>query len=201
MQKNKNSENQNLKKNEVNNNDESKKEIEKLKKDLSEKNALINELEKNINAINLKYKNDIVIKSKEAQEKINEKINEYKTKMDSEVLHFKKYAIKNDAIELINIINQFSSVVNSKIENEQVKNYVNGFKMFIGMFEHLLNSMNINKLLINENDKFDENTMEAVDVYIDKNKEENTIYKVVKDGYKLHEQMLIYAQVIVYKKK
>ncbi|MGL5245984.1 MAG: nucleotide exchange factor GrpE [Mycoplasmoidaceae bacterium] len=201
MQRNKNNENHNPKKNEVHNNDEFKKEIEHLKKDLSQKSSKINELESTINLLNSKYKNDIVIKSKEAQEKINEKINEYKTKIDSEISEIRKYAIKNNAIELIHIINQFSSVVNSKIENEQVRNYVNGFKMFIGMFENLLNSMSINKLLIREDDKFDENTMEAVDIYIDKNKEENTVHKVVKDGYKLHDQILIYAQVVVYKKK
>ncbi|MGL5591596.1 MAG: nucleotide exchange factor GrpE [Mycoplasmoidaceae bacterium] len=201
MQRNKNNENHNPKKDEVNNNDELKKEIENLKKDLSEKSSKIKELENTINLINSKYKNDLVIKSKEAQEKINEKINEYKSKIDFEVSEIRKYAIKNNAIELINIINQFSSVVNSKIENEQVRNYVNGFKMFIGMFENLLGSMNINKLAVKENDKFDENTMEAVDIYIDKSKEENTIHKVIKDGYKLHDQMLIYSQVIVYKKK
>ncbi|MGL5640127.1 MAG: nucleotide exchange factor GrpE [Mycoplasmoidaceae bacterium] len=201
MQRNKNNENHNVKKNEVDKNDELKKEIENLKKDLSKKSSKINDLENTINLINSKYKNDLLIKSKEAQEKINEKINEYKTKIDFEVSEIRKYAIKNNAIELINIINQFSSVVNSKIENEQVRNYVNGFKMFIGMFENLLSSMGINKLVIKENDKFDENTMEAVDIYIDKNKEENTIHKVIKDGYKLHDQVLIYNQVIVYKKK
>ncbi|MGL4616947.1 MAG: nucleotide exchange factor GrpE [Mycoplasmoidaceae bacterium] len=198
---NNNNNNNNPKKNEVNNNDELKKENENLKKELLEKNSKINELENNIDSINSKYKNDLITKSKEAQEKINEKINEYKNKIDFEVTQIKKFAIKNNAVELINIINQFSTVVNSEIENEQVKNYVSGFKMFIGMFENLLSSMNINKLSARENDKFDENTMEAVDIYIDKNKEENTIYKVIKDGYKLHDQILIYSQVVVYKKK
>ena len=42
--------------------------------------------------------------------------------------------------------------------------------MFIGMFDNLLTSMNIHKLNIKENDKFDENTMEAVDVLVDNNK-------------------------------
>ena len=201
MQKNKNNEKDTANKTEVSNNHVMKSEIEKLKKDLSEKNNRIKELENSINLINSKYKNDHVNKPKEAQEKINEKINEYKTKIDLEVSQIKKYAMKNDAIELIHIIGQLSSVVNSKIENEQVRNYVNGFKMFIGMFDNLLTSMNIHKLNIKENDKFDENTMEAVDVLVDNNKEENTIHKIVKDGYKLYDQMLIYAQVIVYKKK
>ena len=201
MQRNKNNEKDTANKTEVSNNDVMKSEIEKLKEDLSEKNNRIKELENSINLMNTKYKNDLVNKSKEAQEKINEKINDYKTKIDSEVSQIKKYAMKNDAIELINIIGQLSSVVNSKIENEQVRNYVNGFKMFIGMFDNLLTSMNIHKLDIKENDKFNENTMEAVDVLVDNSKEENTIHKIVKDGYKLHDQMLIYAQVIVYKKK
>ncbi len=195
----------NKKPNEISKNDEKiislEEKITKLELEIKNKDEKIEKINNENNAINEQYKKDLINKSKEAQKLIDEKINNYKIRIDEETKNIKKYAIKNNAIELINIINQFSNVVNNPVSNDAIRNYVEGFKMFLSMYDNLLNSMGINEIIIKENDKFDETFMEAVDININPNTNENTIHKVVKKGYKLHEQILIYSQVIVYKKK
>ncbi|MGL4647215.1 MAG: nucleotide exchange factor GrpE [Mycoplasmoidaceae bacterium] len=176
-------------------------EIKKLNDEITLKNNKIETLESELRDLNTKYKDDLILKSKEAQEKIIQMINQYKVKADEEIKNIKKYAIKKDAIELISIINQFDNVVNSKIDNEAVKNYVSGFRMFLNMFENLLSSMGINEIPIKIGQEFDEKYMEAIDIKIDPSQKENTIDSIVKKGYKLYDQILIYAQVIVYKTK
>lgn len=189
------------KNNDSNNNETEllKEKIDKLEQELSAKNLKIHNLEKQIHEFNANYKNEIIKKSNEAQIKLEEKIKEYQSKYETELLKSKKYALKDKATELINIINNFDNAVNMPTTNPEVQNYVKGFAMFANMFKTYLENNGIFEIKINPNDEFDPKTMEAFDTEKKDNLKPNHVVKVIKKGYKLHDMVIVPALVVVSK--
>lgn len=174
-------------------------EIEELKKIISQNNLRIKELETQLNKFNTDYKNELVAKEKIAQEKIELKIKEYQEKFDKDLAHFKKYALKDKAIDLINIISNFEAAVSSEVKDSAVANYLKGFQMFCSMFKNYLESNNIREIVVNVNDDFNEKIMYAFESKKEENLPPNKVIKVIKKGYMLHDVVLEPAVVIVSK--
>ena len=170
----------------------------KFQKELELKNKEIAELKAKIEDYNLNFKKEVEQRSAKAQEILNQKIKEVTDKSAEEVKLAKKYAIKDDAEELINIICQMKSVIASSENNpnEAVKNYVVGFKMYMNMFDSLLEKMGIKEINVKVGDKFDEKIMAAVDTESGSVKA-NCVAKIVKPGYYLHDRVLLHVQVVV----
>ncbi len=169
-----------------------------LKKELELKNKEIAELKAKLDDFNLNFKKEVEQRSAKAQEILNQRVKEVTEKSAEEVKLAKKYAIKDDAEELINIICQMKSVIASSENNpnEAVKNYVVGFKMYMNMFDSLLEKMGIKEINVKVGDKFDEKIMAAVDTESGSVKT-NCVAKIVKPGYYLHDRVLLHVQVVV----
>lgn len=174
-------------------------EIKKLKSELSDKNIENINLSKKIADFNANYKSEILKKTNEAQERLNSKIKEYQDKFDKDVAYIKKYCLKDNLPELIDVISNFESALNSKPSNEAVQNYLKGFEMFLAMLKNYLLSNNISEIPIKIGDKFDEKIMEPLDVEDNSSFKSNQVIKVLKPGYFLYDLVIKPAIVIIAK--
>ena len=126
------------------------KKYEQMQKEMFEKQAIIlqqnenlEKLKKEMNLHNEQFKDLITKKTKEANDLLTKKMKELEIKSKNELEHAKKYAIKNQALELINIINQMEIACNFKLNDEKLINYQKGFKLILTMFINLLAKLNI----------------------------------------------------------
>lgn len=167
-------------------------------KELESKNKEIAELKAKVEEFNNNFKKEVEARSAKAQEILDQKIKEITEKSAEEIKLAKKFAIKDNAEELINIICQMKSVITSSENNpnEAVRNYVIGFKMYMNMFDNLLANMGIKEIVVKPGDVFDEKIMEAVDTEKGSTKAGH-IVRIVKPGYFLHDRVLLHVQVVV----
>lgn len=172
-----------------------------LKKEIESKNSEIISLRKQLDDLNSKFKSELEAKANKAQELVNQKIEEVTKKANEEIVQIKKYAIKDNAEELINIVSQINSVIASSENNPDpsIKNYVVGFKMYMNMFENLFSSMGIKLIPVKVGDIFDEKVMEAIDTEQNPSIKSGHVCKIIKSGYMLHDRVLIHCQVVVSK--
>lgn len=182
----------------INNNIKLEENDKAFKKILEEKDKKIKELSDQIQSLNFNFKIELEKRAKIAQEQLDKKVAEISSKYAQEAAENKKYAIKDNAEELIDIISQINNVINASENNDNpaVKNYVVGFKLYMNMFDNLLSNMGIKEIPIKVGDAFDHNKMEAVDAEKSDVKS-NHVSKILKKGYTLHEKVIVYAQVIV----
>ena len=192
--------------------DDSKK-VKKLKekvKELEKRNEELNlllvqsdeknkELEIKIKNYESSFTNAVKAKELQAQKLVNMKIDEYRQKYENELKNYKKYALKDKATDLIDVINQFDAVVNMPNNNPEVQNYIVGFKMFSTKFKNYLEDNNIFEIPIKENDEFNPEVMEAIDVVKNKDFKPHKVIKIITKGYKIHDLLLVPAKVIISK--
>lgn len=176
-------------------------ENNQLKKEIENKDTLIKNYEDQINQFNTNYKNEIAKKTNEAQNLVNLKVKEAQEKFEKEIAHIKKFALKDKAIDLINIINNFDLAVSHTPDDPNLANYVQGFRMFVGMFQNYLSSNNISVIEPKLGDEYDHITMEAFETQENNDYKTNQVIKVIKKGYKLHDVVIIPATVVVCKNK
>ncbi len=172
-----------------------------LNNEILNKDQRIKELENQIKQFNENYKNEINKKTIEAQKLVESKIKEQQEKFEKEIQHIKKFALKDKAVELINIINNFDVAVSFTPEDPNVANYVQGFRMFSTMFKNYLANNNIIAIEPSIGDNYDPLTMEAFEAEFNPSFKANQIIKVIKKGYKLHDIVIIPASVVVCKDK
>lgn len=172
-------------------------ELEEAQETINLLSIKINELEDFQKDSQELFKTEIIKKAKLAQEEVNKTAMNLKTKFDIELKSAKKYAIEGQAIDLINIISQFESVISIKSNDEKIQNYLNGFQMFSRMFNSLLNEMGISEISIKIGDEFNEKYMEAIHAIDDKQYQKNTVINIIKKGYKLHDKVILHSQVTV----
>ena len=157
-------------------------EIENLKRENKTKQERIIALENQIKSLNDSFKSEVIKKAQEAQTKLDQKIKEYQNKYEQEIKHNKKYALKNPAIELIDIISNFDIAVNSKAPSPEIENYLKGFQMFANMFKNFLSQNGINEIIVNVNDDFNAEIMQAFETEKRNGVDPNKVLKVVKKG-------------------
>lgn len=178
-----------------------KQEIEKLKEinnNLSEKIAKL-ELEKQLSEQTFKTKIDEMSKSATSKvEKIREEI---KLKAKEDVEHKTKFALQKLMEDLLNPLNNLSSVVNSgaKSNDANVAAYVKGFQMLTNQIFNILETYGISIIEPKEGEEFNAEIHHIQELEENSNFKKDQIIKIVSKGYKLHERVLKPAIVIVAK--
>ncbi|MDR0341036.1 MAG: nucleotide exchange factor GrpE [Mycoplasmataceae bacterium] len=158
-----------------------------LNKQLVEKN---NRLEEQLKSINNDYVNKLSAKMAEAAEMLKKKQAELTEKSNTEILEAKKYAIAKPATEFITVINQFETALSFEPKDDKLKNYQNGFKMFLNMFKNVLSDVGIEEISVNVGDEYNTITMEAIDHIDAEGVKSGNVAAIISKGYKLHDRVL-----------
>jgi molecular chaperone GrpE len=171
--------------------------------DLEQKlqNALnkISRLELQIASTNVEYASKLKEKSEQANKIVQEKINELETKHSALVEHHKKYGLEKDATKLVDIIDQFKKAISFETDDQKVKQFLIGFKMFSSMFENLLEDLHVTIKYVNVGDEFEPAYMDAYDTTDEKNLGDNKVSHVISHAYLLHDRVIKHAVVKVNK--
>lgn len=118
--------------------------------------------------------------------------------VDKENEEFKKYAISKAIQEIIPVLDSFDMALKNEPADENIKNYVAGFKMIHSKLLNSLKQLGVEIIDPNVNDVFNPHLMEAF-ASID-GEEDNLIAEVYTKGYKLYDHLLRPAGVIITKK-
>lgn len=179
-------------------NEESLKEapsIEKTKKveEITDKEIL--KLEEEIKDLQkVIIEKDLKIKEVQA-ELIN-----YRKRKDEEVAGRMKYASRDLIVDLLSTLDNFEKAFKMVEGNKELSNYLKGFQMIHENILSILESHGVEK--INSlGTKFDYGVEEAVMIAHEKDKEDEIILEVFREGYKLYDKVIRTAQVKVNKKE
>lgn len=159
-------------------------------KEIENRNKVIDAMKHDLNAMAQEYKNQIILKMDEANRLIKIKQDENDQKYKKELAEAKKYAIENQAIELIDIVAEFSAMVNHPVNDPKIANWLSGFKMYVTKFNNLLADLNIQEITVQVGQEFDPKIMEPFETVKDPSKPDNSVATILKPGYKLYDHIL-----------
>ncbi|MBQ0045561.1 MAG: nucleotide exchange factor GrpE [Mycoplasma sp.] len=168
-------------------------------KELSDKDKIIQALKNDLTTMATEYKNQLLLRMDEANKLIKIKMDENDAKFKANLAEAKKYAIKDQALDLIDVINQFEIACNYKLTDEKLINYQKGFKMFLTKFYKLMEDWHIVKIQPEVGKEFQPAIMECFETVQDPSKQNNIICEVIHNGYKLYDHILKPALVKVIK--
>ena len=109
-----------------------------------------------------------------------------------------KYANKDLILDLLNIQNTFKEAFKIVDKNKKIENYFKGFKMIETQIANTLTNYGVTKIDC-LNKEYDYNLEEAVMIEENKDKENNIVVEVFRDGYMLYDKVILPAQVKVNK--
>lgn len=146
---------------------------------------------------------DQVIELKEALEEFKSKYyriladtENYKKRTTNEMIKDRKYASQSLADKLIDSLEVFSQALNINTDNKQMQNFLYGFKMIRDMIFNALKDEGVSTIETQIGDSYDPEIHEAMDTDYDPEKEEHTILKITKTGYKFKDRVLRPAFVV-----
>ena len=111
---------------------------------------------------------------------------------------FIKYRSMGFVEKLLPALDCFNVALKNEPEDQVLRNYLIGFKYIYKMLTDALLSEGVSEIDPKIGDKFDFNTMEAVDT-VD-SEEVDLIHDIRRKGYMLHDRIIKHAQVVVTKK-
>ncbi|WP_342252239.1 nucleotide exchange factor GrpE [Spiroplasma endosymbiont of Amphibalanus improvisus] len=174
------------------NNNSSKKESKEQKKQLEQE---VQTLVSKIEQITKEAK-----QFREEKKMLVEKCNQLKNQLDHESIDFKNYGSFNLAKELVPILDLFESSLNVKVKNDEVNNFLMGFKMVFNNLKEIFDAQGIKQINIKPGDEFDHEIHEAIEAVDDNsNFKSNQIVEVLKKPYKMKEKILRHGIVKVKK--
>ncbi|XQP55161.1 MAG: nucleotide exchange factor GrpE [Mycoplasmoidaceae bacterium] len=168
-------------------------------KEIEDREKVIQALKNDLTALANEYKNQLILKMDEANKLIKIKQDENDAKFKANLAEAKKYAIKDQALDLIDVINQFEIACNYQLTDEKLINYQKGFKMFLTKFYKLLEDWHITQIKPEVGKEFQPAIMECFETVKDPSKQNNIIVEVIHTGYKLYDHILKPALVKVIK--
>lgn len=124
----------------------------------------------------------------------------FKKRNSEELKRERKYAAQPIADKLIDQLEVFEQALNIQTEDANFKNFLYGFKMIKDMLFNVLVDEGVKKINLVPGDVFDPNTMEPIEATYDPNQPENTIIKVVKNGYMFKDRLLRPVTVVINQK-
>ncbi len=193
--KDKNSETENIKEDEntseKNKKEDKKEKKDKFKKELEAKDEEIATLKEQLEMFKDKYYRSIA------------DMDNQRKQYDKEYHQVLKYASQNLAEKLIPSFEMFSMVIESA-DNlpPEVQAYVQGFDMVYRQMVQALESEGVSEIKVKIGDKFDHTIHSAMETQeVEDEALEDTITKVIRKGYKIHDRLIKPATVVVGKIK
>ena len=110
-----------------------------------------------------------------------------------------KYRAEGFIEKLLPVIDGFNMALQMEVKDESIKNYLVGFEFIYRQMVSAMESEGVSEITPKVGNKFDPNTMNAIDAVEDEG-EENIIKQVYAVGIKLHDRIIRHANVVVTKK-
>ncbi len=121
----------------------------------------------------------------------------YKKRVNDDLLRERKYAGYSLANRIIDSIEIFNQALNMETNDPNLKNFLYGFKMIDDMIFNALKDEGVSLIETKVGDAFDPTKQEAVDKEYDPQKPEHTILRVQKKGYMFKDRILRPSMVII----
>ena len=123
-----------------------------------------------------------------------------KKRLKSESVNDRKYASQKVVSELVGPVDMLIQIVNMPAPSPEIQNYVIGFQMIANQLVDILKNEGLGHIEAAAGKEFDPKTMQAVSTEYDETKAENTIIRVMQQGYMYKDRVLRPAMVVVNKK-
>lgn len=121
----------------------------------------------------------------------------YKKRVNDDLLRERKYAGYSLANKLIDSIEIFNQALNMETNDPNLKNFLYGFKMIDEMIFNSLKDEGVSLIETKVGDVFDPTKQEAVDKEYDPERKEHTVLRVQKKGYMFKDRILRPSMVII----
>ncbi|MBN2540687.1 MAG: nucleotide exchange factor GrpE [Bacilli bacterium] len=121
----------------------------------------------------------------------------YKKRVNDDLLRERKYAGYSLANKLIDSLEIFNQALNMETNDPNLKNFLYGFKMIDEMIFNSLKDEGVSLIETKIGDVFDPTKQEAVDKEYDPEKPEHTVLRVQKKGYMFKDRILRPSMVII----
>ena len=145
-----------------------------------------------------KQVDELMLKVKELEEetlRAKADLINYRKRKDEEVSNLLKYANADIIISLLPILDNFERVINKDI-NEEVKSYLEGFRLIYNQIKEILVANEVKE--IDALDKeFDPLYHQSVSMRKDETKESGIVLEVFQKGYTYKDKVLRPAMVII----
>lgn len=167
-----------MEKENIENNNETK-EVKK-----SKKNKHLEELETKVKSLEeevLRAKADLI---------------NYRKRKDDEVSNLLKYSSADIIISLLPILDNFERVIEKPLENDELKSYLEGFKLIYNQIKEILSANEV-KEIDALGKEFDPSVHQSVTTRKDDSKESGIVLEVYKKGYTYKDKVLRPAMVII----
>lgn len=109
-----------------------------------------------------------------------------------------KYRLEGFVDKIVGILDAFDMAFKVKPSTDEMKNYLTGFQYVHNTLLSVLNEEGVVTIEPKIGDKFNSETMHAVET-VDDEGEENIVKEVTLKGYKLHDHLIRAAMVVVSK--
>lgn len=120
----------------------------------------------------------------------------YRKRKDDEVSNLLKYANADMIISLLPVLDNFERVINKEVESDELKSYLEGFKLIYNQIKDILNSNEVKE--IDALDKeFDPVYHQSITTRKDDSKESGIVLEVYQKGYTYKDKVLRPAMVII----
>ena len=170
------------------------KELQNVNELLINKNQ---QLEIQINQLNQDFVKQLETKTKQAQEILEQKVNELEARHETKVNDavFKIFKFKMEP--LLDAINHFTKIVNQNYDDPKIQAFIEGFKMFSQNMIDGLENLKITKISPQINDMLNDDTMEVFEVVQNTNKPSMHVTEVISDGFQYNDKVIKFAVVKV----
>ncbi len=164
-------------------------EIEEVKEELKEEEKKIKELEEKVSKLEqvARFANQRYVELQREFELFKER---YRRDMEEQ----RKYGYEKFALEMLEVVDNFERAFDSVSESHTP--ILQGFQLIYRELKRILEKYGIKEIQI-EGKEFDPYLAEAVEKEYNPDVPPNTVIRVVRKGYMLHERVLRPAKVVV----
>ncbi|MGM9879240.1 MAG: nucleotide exchange factor GrpE [Bacilli bacterium] len=167
------------------------KKLEEEKLECEPKKEKKNKKSKQIEELNLKLK---ALEEETLRAKAD--LINYRKRKDDEVSNLLKYCNSDILMEIISVIDNFERVINKEDINEEVKTYLEGFKLIYKQLKDVLETNDVKEIEA-LGKEFDPMFHQSVTTRKDDEKESGIVLEVYQKGYTYKDKVLRPAMVII----
>ncbi len=120
----------------------------------------------------------------------------YRKRKDDEVAGLLKYSNADILLSLLPIIDNFERVIDKPVESDELKNYLEGFKLIYNQIKEILNANEVKEIEALDKE-FDPAFHQSITTRKNETKESGIVLEVYQKGYTYKDKVLRPAMVII----